>query len=58
MKIENLFYTLGIIFAIIAVIYFTWEYIMNLSNLAKLIIMIALFIMFFFIGKELERRDL
>jgi len=58
MGIENIFYTIGVVLAIIAVVYFTWEYIVNLSNLAKLIIMIALFIMFFFIARDLERRNL
>ncbi|MFH1506708.1 MAG: hypothetical protein ABIE94_07045 [archaeon] len=57
MKLENIFYTIGVFIAIIAIVYFLWEYIVNLPNVSKLIIMIALFVLFFFLGRELERRD-
>jgi len=55
MKIESIFYVLGVLFATIAIVYFTWDYIITLATISKIIVMIALFVMFFFIGRELER---
>lgn len=58
MKTEFIFYTVGVIFAIAAVLYFTWEYMFQLGRSLKIAALILLTAFFYFISKHLKERDL
>jgi hypothetical protein len=58
MHIEKLFYTIGVIFAIATILYFTWEYILEFSDSVKSIMLVCLAVMFFFIGEVMRRFDI
>ncbi len=57
MKIQNLFYVLGIIFIFITVFYFTYQYIFDLSNPIKTVILILFTIITFFVADYLREKD-
>ncbi len=57
MKTEYIFYTVGVIFALAAVLYFTWEYLFSLSRLLKIAILLLLTKFFWFVGSYLRERD-
>ena len=56
MKTEYIFYTVGIIFALAAVLYFTWEYLFSLARFVKIIVLLSLTSFFWFIGNWLRER--
>lgn len=56
METNQLFYLVGGIFIIIAVIYFAWEYIMNLTAIFKTAILFTLTALFFVFGLFLKGR--
>lgn len=58
MKTEYIFYTVGIIFAIAAVLYFTWEFLFALARSLKIVVLLLLTAFFWFIGNDLRERDL
>lgn len=58
MKTEYVFYTVGVIFAIATIIYFTWEYLFELAVSFKVIILILLTLFFWFIASYLKGCDL
>lgn len=57
-KIEYIFYAIGIIFLFSTVAYFSYEYLFNLSDIAKTIILICLTIIFFFIADLMEGKNI
>jgi len=58
MKTEHIFYTVGIIFAVAAIIYFTWEYLFDLARPLKVGALILLTLFFWFLAGYLQERDL
>lgn len=57
MKTEYIFYTVGIIFLIAAVLYFTWDYLFQLARSLKIIALILLTLFFYFMANFLRRHD-
>jgi len=57
MKTEHIFYTVGIIFTIATVLYFTWEYLFDLARILKVTALILMTLFFWFIGSYLRERD-
>ncbi len=55
-EVYHAFYIVGIIFLFWTIWYFTRQYLFNLSNIAKTIILICLTIIFFFLGDFLAGR--
>jgi hypothetical protein len=58
MKLEYLFYILGIIFLFATVAYFSYNYLFNLSDLLKTIMLIGSIIIFFFLGEVFWEKDI
>ncbi|MEM3154566.1 MAG: hypothetical protein QW165_03325 [Candidatus Woesearchaeota archaeon] len=58
MKTEYLFYTVGIIFMIAAVLYFTWDYLFQLARSLKIVSLMLLTLFFYFMANFLRERDL
>ncbi len=57
MKIQNIFYTVGVIFIIVAVLYFTREYIKELPDPIKVLLLIVSVIVAFIIAEFLRGAD-
>jgi len=57
MKTEYIFYTVGIIFMIAAVLYFTWDYLFQLARSLKITALILLTLFFYFMANFLRRHD-
>jgi hypothetical protein len=57
MKFQYLFYTLGIIFLFATVSYFSYNYLFNLSDGIKTIILILIIIVFFVLGEVMEDKE-
>ena len=57
MKLQYLFYVLGIIFLFATAAYFSYNYLFNLSDGIKLIILILSMIIFFALGEIAWERD-
>lgn len=57
MKTEYIFYTVGIIFMIAAVLYFTWEYLFQLARSLKIVALLLLTLFFYFIANFLKERE-
>ena len=57
MKTEYIFYTVGIIFAIATILYFTWEYLFELARSLKVTALVLLTLFFWFLGSYLRERD-
>lgn len=58
MRTDVVFYTVGIIFALATILYFTWEYLFDLSRSLKVIILALLTVFFWFMAAHLKERDL
>ena len=58
MNTEYIFYTVGIIFALAAVLYFTWEYLFALARFFKIIVLLALTGFLWFIANHLRERNI
>ncbi len=58
MRFQHLFYILGIIFLFATITYFSYNYLFNLSDMIKTIILILLFIIFFFLGEIMEDKEI
>lgn len=56
MKVQYIFYVIGIVFLFSTVAYFSYEYLFSLSNVVKTVILVCLSIMFFFVGDFLKER--
>jgi hypothetical protein len=57
-KMQVLFFILGIIFLFSAVAYFSYEYLFSLSDAVKTIILICLCVIFFFAGEVMREREI
>jgi hypothetical protein len=57
MRWDYLFYTIGIIFLFATVAYFSYNFVFNLPDSIKLIILILMMIIFFVLGDVLEERQ-
>ena len=58
MRLESLFYVLGIIFLFATVSYFAYNYLFDLSDLIKTAILALLVVVFFVLGEVLEEKDI
>lgn len=57
MNIEKMFYAIGVIFAIFAIVFFASEFILSLSKSVKLTILIILAVALFFLARYLQESD-
>jgi hypothetical protein len=57
MDVEKLFYVGGTLFAVAAVLYFTWEYLILLPRSIKTVMLFALTGLFFFTGEYLREHE-
>ncbi len=57
MNTEYIFYTVGIIFMIAAVLYFTWDYLFQLARSLKVVALLLLTMFFYFMANWLKERD-
>ncbi len=57
MKIQYIFYTVGVIFIIATVIYFTKEFIVNLPDPIKLVLLIISVVVSFIVAEFLREAD-
>ncbi|MBI2448775.1 hypothetical protein HYV49_00585 [Candidatus Pacearchaeota archaeon] len=57
MKLQYLFYILGIIFLFITVSYFAYNYLFSLSDMLKTIILILIIIIFFVLGEVMWEKE-
>ncbi|USN45930.1 MAG: hypothetical protein H6502_02240 [Candidatus Woesearchaeota archaeon] len=58
MGTETLFYWFGGLFAIAAIVYFTWEYIISFPDSIKTVLLACLAVAFFFAGNLLREKDI
>ncbi|MFH1424521.1 MAG: hypothetical protein ABIG20_02435 [archaeon] len=58
MDLQKIFYMIAILLFIIAIIYFAWEVILNLSREVKTIILACLVVIFFFGARYFKERGL
>ncbi|MBT3720482.1 hypothetical protein HOC29_04030 [archaeon] len=56
-KAQYIFYIIGIIFLFATVAYFSYEYLFNLSDIIKAIILVCLTIVFFFVADFMAERE-
>lgn len=56
MKIETVLYAIGIVAAVVGIVYFTWEYIVQFSKLGKLILLLALAALCISLGYHFQKR--
>ena len=54
MKTEYIFYTVGIIFMIAAILYYTWEYLFLLARSMKIVSLVLLTLFFYFIANYMK----
>lgn len=57
MKTEHIFYTVGIIFMLAAILYFTWDYLFRLGRSLKIVVLLLLTLSFYFIAHWMRERD-
>ena len=57
MRTEYIFYTVGVIFAIATVLYFTWTHLFDLARPFKVAELVLLTMFFWFMGDDLRERD-
>ena len=57
-KMEYVFFILGLIFLFATVAYFSYEYVFNLADSVKSVILVLLTIISFFIGTVMQERDI
>lgn len=58
MKLQYLFYVLGIIFLFATVSYFAYNYLFSLSDGIKTTILVLVIIVFFILGEVMEEADI
>jgi hypothetical protein len=58
MKLQYLFYVIGIIFLFITAAYFSYNYLFDLSDLAKTVILLLMIIAFFFAGEVMWEKNI
>lgn len=57
-NVQGIFFTLGVIFLFATLAYFSYEYLFQLSNVAKTIVLACIAVIFFVVGSILEGSDL
>lgn len=57
MKVQSVFYILGVVFILFAVVYFASEFLRDLPNMVKLVMLIVAFIASFIIAEMLRGAD-
>ena len=57
MRIDRIFYTVGVIFIIAAVVYFTKEFIVDLPDIVKLILLIVATVIAFITAEFFRGKD-
>lgn len=55
---QYIFYIIGIVFVFATVAYFSYEYLFNLSDIVKTIILVLLVIVFFVVADFMAERDI
>jgi hypothetical protein len=58
MKLQYLFYILGIIFLFATVTYFSYNYLFDLPDSIKTIILVLVIVVFFVLGEIMEEKEL
>ena len=58
MKMETIFYILGVIFIFASILYFTWEFITDLPDPVKLAVLIVATAITFIAGEMMREADL
>jgi len=58
MRFQYIFYVLGIIFLFATLSYFSYNYLFNLPDFIKTIILGLLIIVFFFLGEIMEDKEI
>ena len=58
MKLQYLFYILGIIFLFATVAYFSYNYLFDLPDSIKTVILLLAIIVFFFLGELMWEKNL
>jgi len=58
MKAQYIFYIIGIVFLFATVAYFSYQYLFQLANSIKAVILAFLTIIFFFIADFMAERDI
>ena len=58
LRLENILYVVGGLFAASAIIYFAWEYLALLPRIVKTLLLICLIGVFLLLGNYLSERDL
>lgn len=54
---QYIFYVIGIIFLFSTIAYFAYQYLFDLSDIVKTIILVCLAIVFFFVAEFMAERD-
>jgi len=54
MHIEKIFYVFGVIFAIAAILYFTWEYLLQFPDWVKSLLLLCISIILFFVAEAMR----
>jgi len=57
MKVQYIFYTIGVLFLIATVLYFTWEFIAELPDPIKLVLLIISIVVSFIVAEFLRGGD-
>ena len=57
-KAQYIFYIIGIIFLFATVAYFSYEYLFDLSDMVKTIILVCSVIVFFFVADFMAEREI
>ena len=58
MKMEYVFFVLGVIFIFATVSYFSYKYVFGLADSVKAVILFLLSIIVFFVGTVLQEREI
>jgi len=58
MEVAKLFYVIGTLFGISAILYFTWEYIIRFSPTVKSILILVLAVFLFFVAELMRGKDI
>jgi hypothetical protein len=58
MQIEKIFYIFGTIFAISAILYFTWEYLLEFPDWVKSLMLLCASITLFFVADAMRGDEL
>lgn len=57
-KAQYIFYVIGIVFLFATISYFAYQYLFDLSDSVKTIVLVLLTIVFFFVADYMRERDI